>query len=294
MVKALSSLFAVRKLLMKILIIDRDTMFSSLLATKIKAAGHDVFETAIKNDGIEQINTQKIDAVYFDPAPLSDPKSIILQVRRMVPNFVYLVLMGADVDRASVIKSSCHDGLSKPLDPQALAKTLDNAQRLGALVKKLADDKIDFPSAGGVISKSAFNQLFLSSMDRISRYGENSQAIFISIANYDDIKIDSGKYAADFAASKLAQTLSKVRRQSDILAQTGVNEYALLILSPQQPHEAVEAARRFASILQEDSGMADGGVANLQLKVSLVSLPSGSEDFQNISHLKGPLAQSAV
>lgn len=52
---------------MKILIIDRDSMFSNLLASKIRAAGHEVFISAVKNDGIEQISEKKIDAVFFDP-----------------------------------------------------------------------------------------------------------------------------------------------------------------------------------------------------------------------------------
>lgn len=44
---------------MKILIIDRDSMFSNLLASKIRAAGHEVFISAVKNDGIEQISETK-------------------------------------------------------------------------------------------------------------------------------------------------------------------------------------------------------------------------------------------
>lgn len=267
---------------MKILIIDRDSMFSNLLASKIRAAGHEVFISAVKNDGIEQISENKIDAVFFDPAPLTDPKSMIMQIRRMVSSFTYLVLMGSVVERTDGVKSSCHDGISKPVDPARLAEVLANAERLVALVKRLGDDKSDFPSAGGVISKSAFNQLFLSSMDRISRYGETSRAIFISISNYEDIKIDDGKFAADFAASKLAHTLSRARRQSDILAQTAINEYALLILSPQQPDEAIEAARRFAAIMDGQKDMLQNGVTKVDLKISLITLPTGAEDFHNL------------
>ena len=63
---------------MKILIIDRDDSFSNLVASKMKAAGHDVVTTTIKNDGIEQIGTSKLDAVYFDPSPMIDPKLLRL------------------------------------------------------------------------------------------------------------------------------------------------------------------------------------------------------------------------
>lgn len=278
---------------MNVLIIDRDTMFSSLLAAKIRAAGHGVFECAIKNDGIEQIEEKKIDVVFFDPAPLTDAKSIILQVRRMVHSFTYLVIMGQSYDQPLAIKNGCHDSLSKPLDPEALVKTLENAKRMCALVSRLGDEKYDFPSAGGVISKSAFNQLFLSAIDRVSRYAENSQVIFISIDNYEDIKLDDGKFAADFAASKLAYTLSHVRRQSDILAQTDIHEYAILLLRPQTSSEAIEAARRFATILQSDRDISSNGTSEVRIKVSLINLPSGAEDFQNIAHLPSRLANRA-
>lgn len=276
---------------MKVLIIDRDTMFSSLLATKIRALGHEVFESPIKNDGIEQIGVNNIDVVLFDPSPLTDPKSIILQIRRLVHNFTYLTLMGTNVTTDIGIKNGCHNGLSKPLDPRALEHVMDCAGRLLGLVARLGDDKYDFPSAGGVISKSAFNQLFLSAMDRVSRYGENSRALFISLSNYDDVKLDDGKFAADYAISKLAHTLVRVRRQSDILAQTAVNEYALLLQRPQTENESLDAAKRFSSILDEDDDMPSNIMGELHFKVSLINLPSGATDFENTSFLKGRLAK---
>lgn len=275
---------------MKVLIIDRDTMFSNLMASKIRALGHDVYESAIKNDGIEQINVNKIDVVYFDPSPLLDAKSIIIQVRRMVHTFTYLTLMGEDVNTAKGIKNGCHNGLSKPLDPAALKETLECAERLCGLVNRLGDVRYDFPSAGGVISKSAFNQLFLSAMDRVARYGENSRALFINISNLDDIKLDDGKFAADYAISKLAHTLAQVRRQSDILAQTAINEYALLLQRPQNETESIDAAKRFATLLNSQSDIASNGVREVHLKISLVNLPSGAQDFENTSQIMGQLS----
>ena len=56
---------------MKILIIDRDEMFSNLLAGKIRAAGHEVLVKSIKNDAIETLESADIDVIYFDPSPLN-------------------------------------------------------------------------------------------------------------------------------------------------------------------------------------------------------------------------------
>lgn len=278
---------------MKILIIERDTMFSNLLASKMRTLGHDVIETTIKNEGIEQIDTNKVDAVYFDPAPMNEPKSILLQIRRMVHTYPYLVLLGENVDSAAAIKAGCHDGLAKPLDPAALSLTLENAERMVSLVAQLGDDSYDFPSAGGVISKSAFNQLFLSAMDRVSRYGESTKILFISIPNYEDIKLDDGKYAADFAASKLAQNLVRLRRQSDILAQTHVNEYALLLQRPQGESESVDAAKRFSAALDDQEEVTSNGVTDLYIDVSLIDLPSGAREFRRTSRIKGQGVRNA-
>jgi len=278
---------------MKILIIERDAMFSNLLAGKIRAAGHEVIEKQVKSDGLEALGTNHVDAVYFDPSPLVDPKPLLLQVRRSVNNYPYMVMMGEKMTSEAAIKAGCNDGLAKPLDPQALKVTLDNAERMTQLVTRMGDENYDFPSSGGVISKSAFNQLFRSAIDRVSRYSELSHVLLISIQNYDDIKLDDGKYAADYAVSKLAQNLVRLRRQSDILGQTNTSEYSILLQRPQSETESMDAAKRFASALEEQHDITSNGTTDLIVDVSLVHLPNGSLDFSHMSRIKGQGAQSA-
>lgn len=278
---------------MKVLIIDRDTMFSSLLATRIRACGHEVIEATVKNDGIEQIGAKKIDAVFFDPAPLNDAKAIILQIRRQVHSWPYLVLMGEGTDRAAGIKAGCHDGIAKPFDPALVDAALKNAERMVSLIQRIGDESYDFPSAGGVISKSAFNQLFLSAMDRVGRYGESAHVLFIGIPNYEDISLDDGKYAADYAVSKLAQTLVRLRRQSDILAQTGAHEFALLLQRPMTETESLDAAKRFSTALDDQDDVTSNGVTEIHIEVRLVHLPTGALDFDRRSRIKGQGARHA-
>ena len=278
---------------MKILIIDRDEMFSNLLASKMRAAGHDVVTTTIKNEGIEQIGTTRLDAVYFDPSPLTDPKPILLQIRRMVHTYPYLCMLSEHADRRAGIAAGCNDGLAKPLDPAAVSSSLENAVRMCDLINRIGDETYDFPSAGGVISKSAFNQLFRSAIDRVSRYEETAKALFISIPNYDDIKIDDGKYAADYAVSKLAQTLVRLRRQSDIIAQTGESEFALLLQRPQTPTESLDAAKRFSAAMDGQADITSTGVSDLKIDVSLIDFPSGALDFHHSSVIRGQGSASA-
>jgi DNA-binding response OmpR family regulator len=272
---------------MKIIVIDRDPMLSNLLSGKIRAAGHEVIESTLRQEGVEQLGEPYIDAVYFDPSPLNDSKTLLLQIRRMIRNYTYLVLMGADMTRMGAIKSGCNDGLAKPLDPAAMSESLQNAERMCALIRRLGDASYDFPSAGGVIAKSAFNQLFLSAMDRVSRYEETSRALFIAMTNYDDLKLDEGKFAADLAISKMAHNLSRLRRQSDILAQTHTHEYALLLQRPQSANEALDAAKRFAVAAEQFIDLGEGMSSDLLLDLSLVDLPSGALEFHHIARIRG-------
>ena len=271
---------------MKILIIDRDQMFSNLLASKMRAAGHDVFESSIKNDAIDQIDEKKIDAVYFDPSPMTDPRPVLLQIRRMVHSYPYMALLSHDTEAVDAITAGCHGALKKPLDPAALTASLESATRMVDLMHRIGDESYDFPSGGGVISKSAFNQLFRSAFDRVGRYGEKSQVLFISIPNYEDIKLDDGKYAADYAVSKLAQNLVRLRRQSDILGQTAVNEYALLLQRPQNESESLEAARRFSAALDELEDITSNGVTDLHIDINLIDIPTGLLEFHHHHHIQ--------
>ncbi len=272
---------------MKILIIDRDEMFSNLLAGKIRAAGHEVLVKSIKNDAIETLESADIDVIYFDPSPLNDPKALLLQIRRMVRNYPYTILMAPEMTTQKANISGCNDGITKPFDPEALLQSLENAQRMTALIRQIGDENTDFPSGGGVISKSAFNQLFLSAIDRVGRYSEMAHVLFIRIANYDDIKLDDGKYAADYAVSKLAQNLGRLRRQSDVLAQTGQSEYAILLQRPQTATESMDAANRFAAALDAQRDITSNGVTDLVLEVALVHLPNGALDFFHTVRMTG-------
>lgn len=258
---------------MKILVIDRDRLNSQMLANKAEAAGHTVIEEAVKNNAIELIGQNDIDAVFFDPAPLTSARPVVLGIRRSVVGYTYICMMSHSITQKEALDMGANDLLSKPLDSDEFQKKADNAKRMVNLVERIGDDSEDFPSAGGVIAKSAFNQLFLSAIDRADRYGERSYIVFISLSNYDDIKTMDGAYAAEYAVSKMAQYLVRLRRQSDIIAQTGANEYALLLQRPQQKNEPTEAANRFAASLSGFDDIVSGGSTPVEISVSLIDVP---------------------
>lgn len=263
---------------MKILLIDHDDVSNRLIRSKLEPLGHQVgFETD-KTKAIELLTQDPHNLIFLDPSPLTSPKPIILNIRRAVQHYPYIVLLSRDfVSQHEAIKNGTNDVASKPCDTDTLDRILENARRFTKLVKHIGDDSEDFPSAGGVIAKSAFNQLFLSAIDRADRYGEKTYMLFITIRNYQDLISSDGQYGADYTVAKLCKYIVHLRRQSDIIGQTGANEYALLLQRPVYETEPIEAANRFAESLQKFTMTESSVNLSIEIGVTLVDLPVGAQ-----------------
>lgn len=266
---------------MKIIIIDRDALSTQLIRSKLEPKGHTLIEEPVKNNALERMEKENYDLVLFDPAPLSNARPVVLGVRRSAKNYPYVVLMSHDMGKDEALKSGANDIMVKPLDATHLEAIVKNAERLTALISRIGNETEDFPSAGGVIAKSAFNQLFLSCIDRADRYAERAYMVFISIANYGEVADTDGPYAAEYATSKLSQYLVRLRRQSDIIAQTGKNEYCLMLQRPLYETEPMEAVHRFADALEKLEDVQMAGGLPLKVRVRLIDLPVGTQHFDH-------------
>lgn len=267
---------------MKILIVDRDDLATQLAKSRLEPLGHKVTQEPVKNNAVERLAADQYDVIMLDPAPLTSARPLVLNIRRSVGYYPYIFLLSDTFSREEAIKSGTNDVLAKPVDPIVLDEKIDNSQRLLKLVKRIADDSEDFPSAGGVIAKSAFNQLFLSGIDRADRYGERTFVLFISMSNYNEIYQMDGPYAADYAVAKLSQYLVLLRRQSDIIGQTAKYEYALLLQRPVYETEPVEAANRFAESLAGFGDIVSSGSVEVQITITLIDLPVGSKVVEHV------------
>ena len=268
---------------MKILVIDRDQLASQMISSRLETDGHEIITEAVKNDGLELIAKEAFDLVFIDPSPMKDARAMALNIRRSAKSYPYIILMSADedIDAPAVMQMGCNDVVTKPLDQGDIHNKVENAQRLKALFDKLGDTSEDFPSTGGVIAKSAFNQLCLSAMDRGGRYNELAFVLAISVENYKEIKDLDGVHNADYSVSKMAHHMVRMRRQSDIVGQTAVNEYSILLQRTQDHQEAMNAAQRFAATFDEidDFLPADGN--QITIRIKLTHLPTGSRPFDH-------------
>lgn len=273
---------------MKILIIDRDELANQMLTSRLEADDHEVVSETVKNDGLERAGKDHFDIVFVDPSPMKDARVMALNIRRSATNYPYIMFMTAEeeTDFSDVMQMGCNDYLHKPVDQSDLSSKVANAQRLANLFDRLGDTTEDFPSAGGVISKSAFNQLCLSAMERGGRYNELAFVLAIKIENFKEIKDLDGNYNADFCVSKLAHHMVRLRRQSDIIGQTGVNEYSILLQRTQNNQEAKDAAQRFAATFDELDDFLPREGSEINIRITLTHLPTGALHFDHLLEKK--------
>jgi CheY-like chemotaxis protein len=275
---------------MQVLVIDRDEMAANLIKSRLEPVGHRVAIQADKSaEALDTVAKENWDVIFIDPSPLTNPKPLVQSLRRSMRRYPYTILLSSTLGLAEALTSAMNDALAKPVDPTLLDTHLANAARLSSIMKHMGDDSEDFKSAGGVIAKSAFNQLFLSCIERADRYGENSFLLYITMSNYNSTIDRDGEVDADIMVAKMAKHLVRLRRQSDIIGQTRRNEYVLLMQRPAYESEPVDAANRFAEALSKCTDIIGGSpLLEAEMTVSLIDLPTASLVISHKVDLRKP------
>ncbi len=258
----------------KILILDDDTKSAVALQTMLEEMSHEVMAGPTK-DAVVQARQHEFDMVLLGWEQAEGLQNLIRKIRGRVDHYIYVQVVSEVIDYNGAILAGANSAMQKPVKFEDLEKSLAAAKLIGDLIRRIGDDREDFPSAGGVIAKSAFNQLFLSAADRANRYGEQTYILFIAVENYREILEMDGPYAADYAVAMLSRHLVQMRRQSDIIGQTAKYEYALLLQRPMYEMEPIEATNRFVSTLADCSDIASSGSHSVEISVTLVAVPTG-------------------
>jgi DNA-binding response OmpR family regulator len=263
---------------MQILVIDRESLTNQLITSKLGAKGHQVVAEPDKNAAFALIQNGNFDCIMVDPAPLAEARPVIIGVWKNIRTAVkpYILLLSKTATTEDAIMAGTNDVLNKPLSSQDLDTKIRNAERLMMLSRHLANiDNVH--SVGGMIGKAAFNQLFLSAIDRSFRYGERSLIVFIRMTNREDIVKAVGEEEFAQIVEKLTEKMTFMRRQSDVIGRLSVDEFAILLQRPQYESEPIDAINRFAEVLDKFYHGFDDKAAAPHMHLSLIELPQGAQ-----------------
>lgn len=247
--------------------------------------GVDLTIEPIKNNAIDAARADNFDAIFFDPAPKNEEmRALMIGVRRGNPNYTPIIIMSHQLSLDESRAAGANDYMKKQFDGEAFKKKLENLKQLGEFNKQLQDESIDFPSKDGVISKSAFNQIFISCLDRADRYGEETYLTFATVKNIDDIRTQHGEDVAQEICSNLKKYTMRIRRLSDIAGHTAENQVCLMLTRPANADEPRMAITRFAESMAEYAELISIADTKAIINVRMMALPSGeitySKDFE--------------
>ena len=274
---------------MDILVIDRESLTNQLISSKLIARGHTVTVEPGKNDAFEKIKTRNYDCIMLDPYPLSEARPVIIGIYKSLHPGTrpYILLLSKTATQEEAILSGVNDVLHKPFSTADVDTKILNAERLLEASRRLAHED-NVHSSGGMIGKAAFNQLFLSAIDRAFRYGERSLVVFVEMTNYAEI-VASGAGVVEDTILKLTEKMTYMRRQSDVIGRLGSHSFGILLQRPQYESEPTDAINRFSEILDKFYAGFENKVAAPKLELNLVELPQGALHEQRTV----PLPQTA-
>jgi len=267
---------------MNILIIDRDPLTVQFLSKRIIDFGHTVTVEDSKQVALELMQKNIYDVIIIDPLPLTEARPVILGIFKAIKNTYnpYIFLFSKTIDQKEAIQAGANDLLCKPLNTVELETNINNAQRLLGWCRDLSTGE-EYDSERGMIGKIAFNELFLSSIDRSHRYGERSCIVFVKLENDDAIKKQHGEEITEKFNTRLTKKIVRMRRQSDVVGRIGLHEYAILLQRPIYESEPFDAADRFSELLTKFCGKAENIPLHPQITLSMVEVPIGIAYIQD-------------
>ena len=266
---------------MKIMVIDRDrTVVDEIESLCAMMDDVELVIEPIKNNAIENLKKEQYDAVFFDPAPQNDElRGFMIGVRRGNPYYTPIVVMSHNLSFDDAMSNGANDHISKPFDKNIFIQKLENMRRLTQFNTQLCDETEDFPSREGIISKSAFNQIFISCLDRADRYGEETYLTFATIKNIDEIRSKHGDDAAMSVCDNLKKYTMRIRRLSDIAGRTAQHQICLMLVRPANADEPKMAISRFSESMAEYAELIALKDVETVITVSMMRLPSGEIIF---------------
>ena len=259
-----------------ILYVAPQTITAEMMNGRYAPLGYSIQPCSSVQEALGIASPGSHDFVVVDPAMSDDVRGAVLDFKKALNNVPYVVLLGDQASPQDVLSVGANTRMLASPSAEHLDHLIDDAERLRNLINQLADESEDFPSAGGVIAKTAFNQLFLSSLQLAARNEKSNYLIFIEVDNYSQIVELDGPHGADYAVSGISKFFASYRRQSDVMGQIGKAQFALLLQGMEEVQQCQIAMRRLIEGVQNNYQMLVTGAVPITLSLRLMAIPKGN------------------
>lgn len=217
----------------KVLIADADPLFARILRSKLEKWGYraEIEPSGAAALALFRVDDYRIVILDFD-LPGLDGLELARRVRALErPRYTYLLFYSARRDKDAMLAAldaGADDFMLKPFNAVEVSLRLKTAQRLLELDDELYSGS-GLDRMSGVISRNAFRQFFGVTLAQARRNKTQGALMFIRVTNLVDIQRQHGFHAAQRLALSLAPGMQALRRNSDLLAKTGDDEFCLML-----------------------------------------------------------------
>ena len=132
-----------------------------------------------------------------------------------------------------------------------------------------------------LLNRRRFSEDFTRVLDQASRYGQSGAMLLLDLDHFKDVNDLSGHQIGDILLQRVADSLSRLSRPSDVLARLGGDEFAL-VLAQSSAEGAVACAERIQAAIQRVRLLDKGRVHQVTASIGIALFPQhgvGAEDL---------------
>lgn len=229
----------------RILIIDDDDAFASVLASSLTDEGYEVERTNNGADGLRRAAEARPDLVLLDVNLPSLNGFDIARLLRNTPvhgNVPILFLSGADdlAVRVRGIRLSDVDFLPKPFSIDELLTRIQRA-RDGATARRKLLLQAEHDELTGLGNLRLLRSRMVAERARFERYGSALSLAIFDVDKLKQLNDQHGHVAGSRALKAIADVLRKEIRETDLAIRYGGDEFVVLL-----PHTTLAEGLAFA------------------------------------------------
>ncbi len=279
-----------------ILIVEDDATQRLILCNIVRSVGYTVLEANDGEAAWQILQTEPIQLVITDwMMPGLQGPDLIHRIRQArLPRYIYVLLFTARAAQTDVLeglRAGADDYLTKPFDPEELLARLAVGSRIVRLETSLraAYDQLYLKATHDELT-SLLNRRTLYEQVSAAYTSEESseQSLGVLLLDIDHFKAINDQYGhpvGDLALQHFASLLNTQRRDTDLAARWGGEEF-VLVLRDVAPADAEQVAERIrATVAAMPLVLPDGQLLVMTVSIGVtVMLPGESLSFDALLH----------
>ena len=270
---------------MKVLVVDRDPLFSRLLKSKLEKWGHRV---TVEHDGAaayELVAKEPYRMVILDyDLPGIGGLELCERIRKIErPRYTYIVFYADFTEKAAVmscLEAGADDYLNKPLNTAELQLRIKAGKRLLNMEDMLREGA-GMDLSTGVVNDASFREFFRVVMADSQRAKKEGALIYVRVTNYHAASEAHGFNPTESMMAGVANLLQNIARASDLVARLSDDTFCIM-LQLTNWDKCVPVAEKIATQAPNIAVMLEHGAIAPEVEISASNYPQGDLNYGQI------------